>query len=238
MSFTQLVGSAIHFTLPMASEFHGAGQKDLLQQLFTKASRFVVFFSTGCAVMLLTLGDKILTIWVGPGISASARTVMVILVAAAYLQAVTIQLANNAALGMGHIGAFTLYSAIRASLIAVGCVALIRPLGLEGAAVAIISATVVDVFYMANVVRRYLNLSLGMLFRNAYAKPLSLGLVTAMLAIACRPLVTSWISFGIVATALLGFYVAVAGRTGVLEDSEKKALRELLRGVVHARTQV
>lgn len=229
VSFTQLVGSTIHFTLPMASEFHGAGQKDLLRELFTKASRFVAFLSTGCAVILLVLGDKLLAIWVGTAISESAKTVIIVLIVAAYLQTMTVQLANNAAVAMGHIREFTVYSVIRSSVIVIGCIALIRPFGLEGAAFAILSAEIVDIVYMMRVVRGYLQMSFAALFMKAYSKPLYLGIIIAAFAVVCRPAINSWFSFGVLSTSLAALYVICATRIGVLEHSEKRALWDLVK---------
>jgi O-antigen/teichoic acid export membrane protein len=128
---------------------------------------------------------------------------------------------------------FTIYTTIRWGVLAALYVLLIRPLGLEGAAWALLLTCGVDVVYLAIVLRRYLQISTLELFQTAYLKPIALSVILGALAFLARPLATSWIGLGTVGAGLGLFYVVVGYWMGVFGEAEKRAVVGLWQMAVH-----
>jgi peptidoglycan biosynthesis protein MviN/MurJ (putative lipid II flippase) len=105
-----------------------------------------------------------------------------------------------------------------------GCVLLIRPLGIEGAALSVLLSNIVNVIYLVIVLKRYLQISLVFLFRMAYLKPIMLGFVLAGLSYLLRPLAGTWSGFILVGIALEIFFVGVGYLIGIFGETEKRAI--------------
>jgi O-antigen/teichoic acid export membrane protein len=146
-----------------------------------------------------------------------------LLLLAGYLGILTVALANNVMIGMGHIRAFTIYSLARGFTIAAGCVVLIRPLGIEGAGLSLLMAGAVDVVFLIVTLRR-LHISPAAIFCAAYLRPILLGGGIGGLAILARPLATSWLGLGLVLGWLGLCYVGVGYWIGVFGETEKRAV--------------
>ena len=109
----------------------------------------------------------------------------------------------------------------------VGCVLLIRPLGIEGAGLALLLSNIVNVIYLIIVLNRYLQISLISLLRMAYLKPITLGFVLAGLAFLLRPMAGTWLGLIMVSAGLEIFFVGVGYLIGVFGETEKRAIKGL-----------
>jgi len=119
---------------------------------------------------------------------------------------------------------FTINTAIRWVTLAALFVLLIRPLGVEGAAWALLLTCRVDLVYLVIVLRRYLQISTLEPFQKAYLKPIVLSVILGALAFLGRPLAVSWIGLGTVGAGLGVFYVVVGYLAGVFGETEKRAV--------------
>ncbi len=222
-SFGYMLAYMLGFIFPMASELQSLGQMDRLREIFIRASQFIAALAGLIFIPLFVLGDSFLAIWT-PSIAAQAAGVLRLLALAGYIGTLTASLSNNVMVGLGKMRQFTIYTTIRAVVLATFCFIFIRPWGLKGGGWALLLTCSVDVVYLVIVLRRYLGIRPVVLFRVAYLKPIALGIVLAALAFVIRPLASSWIGLGMAGATLGSFYVAVGYWIGVFGETEKRAL--------------
>ncbi|MDD5467777.1 MAG: oligosaccharide flippase family protein [Anaerolineales bacterium] len=222
-SLGYMVSYMFSFVFPMASALQSLGELERLRDIFVRASRFIAALAGFVFIPLLVLGDSFLMLWT-PTIVAQVASVLRLLMLAGYLSILTTGVVNNVVLGLGRMKQFTIYTTIRWVTLAVFFVLLIRPLGLEGAALALLLTCGVDVVYFVIALRRYLQISPLELFQKAYLKPIALSVVLGALSFLARPLATSWIGLGMVGAGLGLFYVVVGYWVGVFGETEKRAV--------------
>ena len=223
-SLGYMIAYMLGFIFPMASELYSLGQLERLRNIFTRSTQFITALAGMVFVPLLVLGDLFLRVWVGPGVAGQAAGVLRLLSLAAYLGTLTASLTNSVVIGIGRMRQFTIYATVRGLVLGVGCVLFIRPIGLEGAGLALLLTEAVDVIYLLVVLRRYLQISPRALFRTAYFKPIVLGLALAALAFLARPLANSWIGLIAVVGVLELCYVGAGYWAGVFGETEKRAV--------------
>ncbi len=225
-SFGYMIANMLGFIFPMASELHSLGQMDRLRDIFMRASKFIAALAGLIFVPLFILGDSFLKVWT-PSIAAQASSVLRLLAFAGYIGTLTASLPNNMMVGLGKIRQFTIYTTIRAVVLAICCYIFIRGLGLEGAGWALLLTCSVDVTYLIIVVRRYLQIAPLQLFQRAYLKPMLLGIGFAGLAFLLRPLATSWLGLGLVVATLAAVYLSAGFAIGVIGETEKRVIADL-----------
>jgi O-antigen/teichoic acid export membrane protein len=223
-SFAYMISYMVGFVFPMASEFQSLGQMDRFVDIFIRTSRFVAALANMIFIPLLVIGDIFFVLWLGDDFAGKTADVFRLLVLSSYLGVLSVSLTNNVVVGTGHIREFTIYNCIRATSLGLGCVLLIRPLGIEGAALSVLLSNIVNVIYLVIVLKRYLQISLVFLFRMAYLKPIMLGFVLAGLSYLLRPLAGTWSGFILVGIALEIFFVGVGYLIGIFGETEKRAI--------------
>jgi len=229
-SLGYMLAFMLGFIFPMASELQSLGQMDRLRDIFLRASQFIAALAGLIFIPLFILGEPFLVIWT-PTIAVQAAGVLRLLALAGYIGTLTTALPNNMMVGLGKMREFTIYSTIRAMALGIFCFTFIRALGLEGAGWALLLTCIVDVIYFVIVLRHYLHISPLQLFRDAYLKPVLLGVGFAGFVLLLRPFATSWIGLGVVGVVLGLVYLAAGFATSVFGDTEKRALVGLLRTV-------
>ena len=222
-SLGYMLAYMLGFIFPMASELQSLGQMDHLRDIFIRASRFIVALAGLIFIPLFVLGDLFLAVWT-PGIAAQAAGVLRLLTLAGYIGTLTASLPNSVMVGFGKMRQFTIYTTIRAIILAASCFIFIRPLGIEGAGWALLFTCSVDVVYFVIFLCRYVQISPSLLLQKAYLKPILLGVAFAALTFLCRPFAISWIGFGAIGVGLLVIYITVGFVVGVFGESEKRAL--------------
>jgi len=230
-SLGYMLAYMLGFIFPMASELQSLGQMDRLRDIFIRSSQFIAALAGLIFIPLFILGDLFLTLWT-PTISVKAAGVLRLLALAGYIGTLTATLPNNMLVGLGKMRQFTIYTTIRAVALATFCFIFIRPLGIEGAGWALLLTCSIDIVYLVIVLRCYLQIGVMQLFRQAYFKPILLGIGFAGLAFLMRPFVTTWLGLGFTGSAL-GFSYIVAGfAVGIFGETEKRAVLELWKIVV------
>ncbi|MHB0875279.1 MAG: oligosaccharide flippase family protein [Anaerolineae bacterium] len=223
-SVSTLISSMLSFTFPLASELHSSGRMDELRDVFVRASRFIAAIAVPVFVPLIVLGDSILSQWVGPGIAQQAAPVLRVLSMAALVTSLAVVLTNNLVVGSGRIRVYTQYTLLRAGVVAVACLAMIRRFGMVGAAWGTLIANAVEVAFFVYCARRYLQVSPSAIMRKAYLRPLMLGCVMAALLYLGRPLAEAWWALVLLVGLAEVLYAVLAFLTGVFGDTEKRAL--------------
>ena len=229
-SFGYMLAYMLGFIFPMASELQSLGQMDRLRDIFLRASQFTAALAGLIFIPLFILGEPFLVIWT-PSIATQAAGVLRLLALAGYIGTLTTSLSNSVVVGLGKMRQFTIYTTIRAMVLGIFCFAFIRTLGLEGAGWALLLTCTVDVIYFVIVLRRYLQISPLQLCRDAYLKPVILGVGFAGLVLLLRPFATSWLGLGLVGVVLALVYLATGFVTGVFGETEKRAMVGLLQAV-------
>ena len=228
-SLGYMVSYMLGFTLPMASELHSIGQLDKLRDIYIRSTRFITALSSMVLIPALIFGDLFITLWVGPDIGDKTRYIIVLLALSGYLSILFASLPNNIAVGTGRIKQFTIYSSIRTIILGIGCLILIKPMGIEGAGVAFLLANIVDFFFLIFVLKRYLNISPYKIFRSAYLAPMAIGLILAILTLFLRPIAYTWI--GLLASIGLFeiLYILIGFRVGVFGETEKRIILDFVK---------
>ena len=225
-SLSYMLAAMLVFIFPMASELQSLGEMDRLRDIFIRSSRFIAALAGLIFIPLIVLGDLFLTLWT-PTISAKAAGVLRLLALAGYIGTLTATLPNNVMVGLGKMRQFTVYATIRAVVLAVFCLIFIRPLGIEGAGWALLLTCSVDVIYLVIVLRFHLQLGVMQLFRQAYLKPVLLGIVFFGLSFLTRPLAVTWLGLGSAGVILAIVYLSAGFATGIFGETEKRAVTGL-----------
>lgn len=213
----------VHFVVPMASELQGLKQIDHLRDVFTRTTRFVNALSTMCFIPLLVLGDHFLTLWIGQVASESTAKVFRLLLIAGYVSVLTSVLLVNVLIGLGRMKQFAFYLTIRGITTSLANMLLIPLFGMQGAGLAQLAGSLVDVAFMVICFHHYLRIDLSVIIRTAYAKPVLLGLGMACLAPVVRPFADSWIGLSVSVGFLEIIYVAIGFWIGVFGKTEIQA---------------
>lgn len=230
-SLGYMLAYMLGFIFPMASELQSLEQMDRLRDIFIRSSRFIAALAGLIFIPLFVLGDLFLAVWT-PGIAAQAAGVLRLLTLAGYIGNLTASLPNSVMVGLGKMRQFTIYTTIRAITLATSCFIFIRPLGIEGAGWALLAACTVDIIYFVIVLRCYLEIRPLQLFRQAYLKPILLGIGFAGLAFLMRPIAITWLGLGFAGSALGFIYIVAGFAIGIFGETEKRAVLSLWEIVV------
>jgi len=218
------------FIFPMASELQGLGQMNRLRDIFIRSSQFIAALAGLVFIPSFVLGDLFLALWT-PTISSSSKGVLHFLALAGYLGTLTATLPNSVMVGLGKIGQFTIYTTIRCLVLAASCFIFIRPLGIEGAGLALLCTCGVDVVYFFIFLRHYIQISPILFLQKAYLKPLVLGVAFGALTYLVHPFVKSLIGLGTIGLGLALIYILTAYAIGVFGETEKRVLIGLWKGL-------
>jgi O-antigen/teichoic acid export membrane protein len=226
-SLSYMIAYMLGFIFPLSSELFSQGQTERLLDIFARAARFISALGSMAFVPLFVFGDLFLTVWVGPSVAGQVSRTLRLLAVSGYLATITVGLANSVAVGIGLIRQFTIYNVMRAVILGVGCLLLIHPFGLQGAALALLLCNVADLIFLVFVIKRHLLLSVVSLLRSSYSAPMALGLALGGGSYFLRPIAHSWIGLALAVGIFELFYIALGYRTGVFGTTERRALEAL-----------
>jgi len=226
-SFGYMLAHMLGFIFPMASELQSLGQMDRLRDIFVRSSQFIAALAGMIFIPLIILGESFFKLWT-PSIVTQVGGVFRLLCLASYISTLTATLPNNVMVGFGKMRQFTIYTTIRAIVLATFCFILIRHYGLEGAGWALLLTCSVDIIYFVIVLRRYLQISsMRYFFVKAYFKPSIMAFGLAILAYILRPFTISWFGFLAVVFLLVTIFSLFGFVIGVFGETEKRAVQGL-----------
>jgi O-antigen/teichoic acid export membrane protein len=227
-SLGYMIAYMLGFIFPMASELQSLGQLEKLKDIYNRSTRFITALASMIFIPVLVFGDLFMTLWVGASIGEKTRYVLILLALSGYLGTLAVTLPNSIAVGTGRIKQFTIYCTIRATVLGIGCFLLIKPMGLEGAGVALLIANVVDIFFLIIVLKYYLHISPFGLFRSAYLSPLAIGFILTIITIFLRPLAHSWTGLITSIGIFELMYILISFKIGVFGETEKRVMQNYL----------
>jgi O-antigen/teichoic acid export membrane protein len=228
-SLGYMIAYMLGFLLPMASELHSIGQLEKLRDIYIRSTRFITALANMVFIPVIIFGDLFITLWVGPNIGDKTKHVLVLLSLSGYLSTLFVSLPNNIAVGTGRIKQFTIYGTIRAIVLGVGCYILIKPMGLEGAGLALLLTNIVDLFFLMIVLKYYLSISPLNLFKSAYLLPIIIGVILALCLFFLRSIAHTWLGFILSISLFESLYIFISFKTGVFGITEKNLILNLMR---------
>lgn len=227
----QITLRMMHFVFPMSSEMLQLGQVDKLKAIFIKASKFTVAVNTVIVLPTAMLGDRFLTLWVGAKIASQSANPFRLLLLACYLSSM-VSLFTHIMIGIGYVRQFTILFLIRTAVLTILCLVLIHPLGIMGAAIAAVGASVTDIAFGAFSLVRYLKIPVIRFF-GAYGKPVALGICLSWLVYFARPFINSWITLASAVVMYGVLFVVIGLFTGVFDSTERELLLRIPRALLN-----
>jgi O-antigen/teichoic acid export membrane protein len=228
-SLGYMISYMLGFLLPISSELHSIGELEKLREIFTRSTRFISALTSMIFIPILIFGDLFITLWVGADIGNKTRHVLVLLALSGILGTLFVSLSNNIIVGIGRIKQFTQYCTIRAIVLAIGCFMLIRPMGIEGAGIALLLANIVDLFFLIIFLKHYIDISPFNLFRSAYFTPLIIGFTLAVCVFFLRSIAHTWIGLILSIGLFEILYILISYRVGVFGETEKRVINDFVK---------
>src|SRR5260221_960658 len=145
-SLTGFISGIMNFTFPKASELYSTNRTEELKVLFTKSLKYVSLVSSYFFSFLIAAGDRFIYLWIDERFATETHTTLAILSLAYFINLVSSAIVNNFVIAMNGMRLFTSYAVIRSVIMAIGFCLLIRPLGIEGAALGVLSPWFVDLW--------------------------------------------------------------------------------------------
>lgn len=223
-SLGYMLSYIVGFIFPMASELYSQGQVERLRTITTRTTLFLTALCCMTFFPLIIFGESFMQLWVGPAVAEQAALVLILLAISTLITTLLLALLNFINVGIGQVRAFTIWSFCRMVVIGGGCLLFLPSLGIAGAGVAFLISNIVDVIYAHISFHKYLAMSLSGLVRTAYWKPIALGLLLAVPALAVRPYSGGWINLIAFIGLYLLVYTGLAFRLGIFGETEKEAL--------------
>lgn len=217
---------------PHASALAAQGRMKELERDYLSASRYLLFINGGVALVLATLANPILSLWLNPEFARTGTTVMIMIALAQWVDSTTNlpSLVND---GLGHPKVSGMFALARAAL-GLGLIFLgVWNFGLEGAAGAhLLASIVMSLAFILYVHGRTVPISLRNLYRQAYL-PVILALIPiALTGIFLMPFAQGgWLQL-LVSGAAMGSLLFVTGVWWICLPSHRATLMARI-GLLH-----
>jgi O-antigen/teichoic acid export membrane protein len=187
---------------------------------------------------MLLFGPSFLTLWVGAEIAARATPVFLVLTIVGAVNTMAVSVLHNLNAGIGRMRSFTGYGGVSALVLTVMCALLVRPFGIMGAALGMLSTNVVDLIYMLTTLRRGLSMPLLRGLREMYFRPILVGVLVAVPGYLVREWSATWIGLLLLSAAFCAAYIGVSWIVGVFGESEKQMIKAMAPRWIASRTSV
>lgn len=209
---------------PHASALAAQGRLLELERDYLLASRYVFFFNGAIALVLATLANPILSLWLSPEFARIGTTVMVMIALAQWVDSTTNlpSLVND---GLGHPKISGLFALSRAVL-GLGLIfSGVWLFGIEGAAGAhLVASVIMSLAFVMYVHGRTVPISLKALLRQAYRPALAVLLPVSLVGM----LLASWAQHGwlelITSAIAMGVILLLGGLLQVCMPDHRRAI--------------
>lgn len=223
-----LIASITHFAFPMATALNATDSRNRLASFYTRIANFTTYVSTLAFVPLLVLGDKFLALWISPIIALDGQYTLLLLLIAFYVNSCANIPLNAVIVAVGGLKNFTLYSTIRGLFLFAGFYFFIKRIGIEGAGLSYIIALLPDLLFFIYAITWKLKFDVVVIFKNAYLKPMTLGLFLGGIIIPFRPYIQSWFTLALTVALFLVSYATIAFKMDIFGQTEKQAAIQAL----------
>jgi len=224
-----MVSYMLGFLIPISSELHSVGKLKKLRDVFTRSTKFITALTCMVFIPVLIFGDLFIELWIDADMSDSTKDVLWLLVVSGILSTLFSSLSNNVIVGIGRIREFTIYGLIRGTVLATGCFLLIKPLGIEGAGIALIITNIVDFCFLVIVLKNFLQISTTNLFFSAYLPPLATGLFLAVFLFFSSTITDTWTGLIVSICIFEMVYIIIGFNVGIFGETEKQIILNFLK---------
>jgi len=228
----ELIGQLDSVLLPMTSALDGVGKHTALQHLYMRGTSLSFIASTGLAVVLLSYRGTLLSLWMGAEFAQKAEWVLGLLVISYYILSMS-AVASYLVHGLGRPQIDTAFALLTTLLNIGGCILLIPPYGVNGAAAARAISVAIPLFpYLWYVERNVLRQPPLRTWIRVCAKPFLIGALLYLVS-------TIWLQqrahniaslLGLMIFSL-GVYVALVFITGGFVEEDKLTIIRSLRSI-------
>jgi O-antigen/teichoic acid export membrane protein len=155
---------------PTISEWDAQGQSSSIHNAFLTGSRCVLFMAIPVQLGLIQFGYPFLSLWMGPRYATSSYGTLVVL--AMQLAPLAVHtVAARILYGMGRIRLFSAITIVQALTTITCSVALVKPFGIEGVALATTVPTIILCLATIALLCRVIHVSLGTWFLRSCVMP-------------------------------------------------------------------
>jgi O-antigen/teichoic acid export membrane protein len=195
---------------PTISKWEAQGDSSAIQGIFLAGTRCVLFVAIPVQLGLILFGHPFLSLWMGPRYATlSYSTLVVLAMQLAPLAAHTV--AARILYGMGRIRLFSAISIAQALITVVCSVALVKPFGIEGVALAMTVPTIILCFATIALLCQVIHVFLVTWFMRSCVIPILSSFLPAFLwgALLWRSPPVTWLSLVAIGTTGMIPYVAL-----------------------------
>jgi O-antigen/teichoic acid export membrane protein len=195
---------------PTVSKWEAVGEHSSIRALLIVGTRCVLFLVIPVQLGLIFFGYPFLSLWMGREYADASFVTLVILCAP--LPFVLVQsMAVRVLQGVGRVAAFSLVTVLQAALTMLLSIALVKPLGIEGVAIATSAPLMLHCLVVTVLVCRTVGVPIMTLVQKAFVLPVASSsiLVVVWLLVANWLPPTNWATFGITLVAGLVPYTIV-----------------------------
>ncbi len=162
--------------MPAFSDLASKQDGRLLQDIYTRYSRYTLFATLPTYIYILVLGVPFISIWLGPSYAEAGRTTLYLLIAEAMVRGLQ-PLLQRFLFGIGNLNVLVLVAVITSLSIIVMSILLVQSMGISGVALSLLIAAVPSQIFMAFYICRCLDFSLFTHLTQVQLRPLLLGVL-------------------------------------------------------------
>jgi O-antigen/teichoic acid export membrane protein len=223
-----LNGAVTVSVLPAATRFHAEGDERRLRELLVRGSRYALAGIVPVAVVAMVLAEPILEAWLGEPYDQGA-TALTILMSHWLLNGIA-GVAAAMLIASGRARDLARWAVAVAVASVVLAIALVDPLGIDGAAIALAAPYVALFPYLLRLVTRAVGVPVDEILRRAVAPAWALGAALAVALVVTRQLVSldgPLAVSGVAAAGLAAYWLAYYRLA--LGPDERALARQVLR---------
>lgn len=229
----QLHGTLAITVMPVASGYLAAGDDERLHDLLLRGTRYVMAIVVPVAVLLMTLSDRILSVWLGPKFTAAAPAMAIML--SYWILSSAVGVAGGMLLAAGRLSELTRYAWAVAVMNLGLSLALTPLLGLEGVVLGTAIPYAVTVPYLVWLTRRTFAVPVRRLAREAWIPAWTTGALVAAVLGALRGLFALNGLAGVVLAAAAALAIGWSAYAALwMSPHERRLVRAVLRRRVAA----
>jgi O-antigen/teichoic acid export membrane protein len=220
---------------PAASALDASGQLELLDRLYLKANRYIVFINASALVLVAVFAHPILLYWMNAEFARNGALVLAVMALSQFVDSLTNlpSLVND---GMGHPRVSGMFALARALLGLAVVYAGVRFSGIDGAAWGHLAASaVLTLAFLVAVHGRTVPSSLRDLLRHAYLPSLFGAGLVALVAALCRSLAGTGLPDMILLVLFTAALLAACGAVFVVEKDDKNLAWTKVKGLLSVR---
>jgi len=195
---------------PGVSAMEARGDHAGIGRLFVNATRWVLYLVVPVNLGLWFFAGPFLARWVGPDFVAGSYPATAILAATLSI-GVAQSVGSRILYGLGRLKVFARLALAEAGLNVVLMVLLIRPLGVEGVAIAVAIPNLLFCVAVLGIVMRELDVSMGAYLREGWLRPVLAGCVPTAVWFAFGDVEPTWLAIAVAIGAGLVPYALVIG---------------------------